>query len=191
MTIGNVTGNLTSVQLMSTAVDAAAPATIASTAMTTLSSAISAVGIDSGTAMSFLSTAGSMGMTAKDGIMGLANAYKSVSSLSQWMQGGAALSTDSLSSVAHGLNAMALLDKAGGTLVGLGAYTNMANAVVNVSKIVSGVQDGNLTQVAFSGAKLCACVALAGNPAAGFALTSAEFIYNRYAGAQQGGQAPA
>jgi hypothetical protein len=160
------------------------PATIASTAMTTLSSAISAVGIDSSTAMAFIGSASSTGMALKDGAMGLANAYKSVSSFTQWMRGGEPVSSQSLASLAHGLNAAALLDKAGGKLLGLGGYTNMASAVMNVSNIVSGVQSGNLTQVAFSGAKLCVCVALAGNPAAGFAVTAAEMLYNRLAPAQ-------
>lgn len=177
-------GNMTSVPITSIA-ETALPATIASTAMTTLSSAISAIGIDSDAAMAFIGSAGSTGMAVKDGAMGLSNAYKSVSSFAQWMRGGDPVSSQSIASLAHGLNAAALLDKAGGTLLGLGGYTNIANAVVNVSNIVSGVQSGNLTQVAFSGAKLCVCLALSGNPAAGFAVTSAEMLYNRFS-AQQG-----
>jgi hypothetical protein len=152
--------------------------TTATGLLSSLSSAIDAVGIDSSTATAFLGSAGMM----KDGFFALTNAYSSVSSFKQWMQGGPPMSSSSLTSLAHGLNAMALCDKVGGTLVGLGSYTGIAGGLVNLAKVVSGVHQGNLSQVAFSGAKLCATLALAGNPVATIAITSAEMLYKRYAG---------
>jgi hypothetical protein len=147
--------------------------------MSSLAGAIDTVGIDSTTAASFLGSAGMM----KDGFFAMTNAYSAVNSFKQWMQGGEqpTLSGSALTTLAHGLNAMALCDKVGGTLVGLGSYSGLAGGFVNLAKVVSGVQQGNMTQVVFSGAKLCATVALAGNPVATIAITSAEILYNRYA----------
>lgn len=96
----------------------ALPAAIASTAMTTLSGAISAVGIDSSAAMAFIGSASSTGMALKDGAMGLANAYKSVSSFAQWMRGGEPVSSQSLASLAHGLNALHCLTRQAASCLG-------------------------------------------------------------------------
>jgi hypothetical protein len=149
--------------------------TTGSSVVSSLAGIIDKVGIDSTTATAFLGTAGIM----KDSFFGLSNAYSSVKSFNQWMQGDQPLTGGSLTTLAHGLNAMTLLDKVGGTVVGLGNYTGIAGGFVNLAKVVSGVQQGNLSQVAFSGAKLCVSVALAGNPAAGIAIASAEFLYNK------------
>jgi len=143
-----------------------------------LSSVIDAVSIDSTTVSNFLDSASIM----KDGLFGLINVYSSYNSFQGWLSGSQPPIGSALTTVAHGLNAMALFDKVGGTVVGLGSYTGLAGSFANIANVVSGFQQSNMSQVTFSGAKLCATVALAGNPVATIAISSAEMLYKRYAG---------
>jgi len=144
--------------------------------MTGLSSTIEAVGIDSTTLRSFIDTAGML----KNGGLALTNAYGSVSSFKQWMQGGPPLSGNALATMAHGLNAMAVLDQVAGNTAGLANYTDMAGGLVNASKMIAGLQKGDMAQVLFSGAKLCATLAQIGSPIAAVTISIAEQAYNLY-----------
>lgn len=145
-----------------------------------LSGAFEQCGIDQTTVQDYL---GSVGI-AKDAGMGMMSLKNAVSSFSSWMSSDSYINNDALMTLSHGLNGVALLAKTGGGMLGgLGAYaTGATSAFVNASKVYTGVQEGNLSQALFSGAKLCAAVALSGVPAAGVALTVAEFAYNRYYG---------
>ena len=142
-----------------------------------LSGAFEQCGIDQTTVQDYL---GSVGI-AKDSGMGMMSLKNAVSSFSSWMSSDSYINKDALMTLSHGLNGVALLAKTGGGMLGgLGAYAT--GAFVNASKVYTGVQEGNLSQALFSGAKLCAAVALSGVPMAGAALTVAEIAYNRYYG---------
>jgi hypothetical protein len=145
-----------------------------------LSGAFEQCGIDQTTVQDYL---GSVGI-AKDSGMGMMSLKNAVSSFSSWMSSDSYINKDALMTLSHGLNGVAMLAKTGGGMLGgLGAYaTGATSAFVNASKVYTGVQEGNLSQALFSGAKLCAAVALSGVPMAGAALTVAEIAYNRYYG---------
>lgn len=122
----------------------------------------------------------SVASVAKDSAFALSNAYTSVKSFGQWMQGVQLPRLSNLTSLAHGVNALVLLDKVGGNLVGVSNYTGLAGGMVNASKFVQGLHEGDISKVLFSGAKLCAAMALTGNPAATAVIFAAEQAHKRY-----------
>lgn len=145
--------------------------------LTGLFSAIQSIGIDIKAATIFLNMAG----TLKEGIYAATDTFRSATSFKQWMQGGAALATSGVGALAHGLNAFIALDKAYNGALGLHNFPVVADAAKIITKLASGLENGSLPQVVFSGAKLCALVALSGNPNAKAVIAMAESMYERYA----------
>lgn len=145
--------------------------------LSSLFSAIQSIGVDTKAATIFLNVAGML----KEGVYAAADAFRSAKSFGQWMQGGATLAMSAVSALSYGLNAFVALDKAGGGAFGLGNRPNLVEGAANLSKLVSGFQNGDLPQVVFSGGKLCALLALSGNPEANAVISMAESMYERYA----------
>ena len=129
--------------------------------ISTLASAIADIIFDSNKLSSFMGVAD----VAKDSAFSLSNDYTSVKSFGQWMAGDRLLPVTNMTVLAHGINAFIFLDKLGGNLVGLSNYTGLAGGIVNTAKIVQGLHEGDISKVLFFGAKLCAAVAITGNPA--------------------------
>ena len=164
--------NTTNITISSDVVTAAAQDAAPSMLMGGLSSALDTVGVDKDTAVSFLGSAGA-------GFFALKEGYTALTTLASGLAQGSVLKN--ALGMAHSVKTLAMADKLAGTLSGLGNYTLHATAFVDANKLVSGLQNGNLSQAAFSGMRLCALAALGSNPVASIALAGAEFAYNRYA----------
>ena len=143
-----------------------------------LSNVIDAVDIDHSSLKAFMGVAGSV----KDGVFALKNAYSSIAAFGDWMSGGDELDANVLAGLVHGLHALAMCDKALGGWSVLGDSTDLTAVLTDLAGLTCGVSEWSLSQVAFSGAKLCATLALSGNTTATIAINAAELAYKTYAG---------
>ena len=98
------------------------------------------------------------------------------------ISGGDELDANFLAGLAHGLHALAMCDKVLGGWSVLGDSTDLTASLADLAGLTSGITEWNLSQVAFSGAKLCATLALSGNTTATIAINAAERAYKTYAG---------
>lgn len=175
MTINGMSSSIASLAVSQVDMSAVTPP-ISFGTISALLDVVAAVGIDSTTLKSFMDVAS----MAKDGVFASTNAYASIKSFSQWAGGGQPPFTANMGALAHGMNAVVLLAKVSGNLSGLASYTGLAGGIVNASKTLQGLQEGDTAKVLFSGGKLCAALALTGYPVAGVAVAVAEQAYNRY-----------
>jgi len=143
-----------------------------------LSNVVDAVDIDHSSLTAFMGVAGSI----KDGVFALKNAYSATAAFGDWISGGDELDANFLAGLAHGLHALAMCDKVLGGWSVLGDSTDLTASLADLAGLTSGITEWNLSQVAFSGAKLCATLALSGNTTATIAINAAELAYKTYAG---------
>ncbi|WP_368640671.1 hypothetical protein ABRZ04_05825 [Castellaniella ginsengisoli] len=186
MNISNIPGAISQTGVSSSDLSVQPPvdASGSSGLQSMLTGAFQQCGVDRETLDTYLESAGVLkdtGMALKDAGMGLWGIKSAVSSFSSWMSSDSYINSKALMTLSHGLNGVVLLAKAqGGVFSTLGAYSGAASAFLNATKVYTGLQEGNVSQALFSGAKLCAAMALSGVPAAGAALSAAEFAYNNY-----------
>ena len=119
--------------------------------LSVLFKAIQSISSDNKTATSFLNMAG----TLKESVYAATDTFRSAQTWGQWLQGGAALAMSGVNALAYGLNALIALDKACDGALGVRNHSGVVEGAANLSKLASGLQNGNLAQVVFSGAKLC------------------------------------
>jgi hypothetical protein len=146
--------------------------------------ALDTIGVDSELRDTFLGAASfaKPGAGSLGALYGLSRAVKGYGAEVH----GAWRANDLMGIAGHGLTSLANLDQvialAVGEGYGLAALSNMGGGVVNLSGLAKGMYTGNVTQIAFSGAKLAVNVALSGNGVAMGALTVGELAYKWYYG---------
>jgi hypothetical protein len=185
MNISNISGTITQTGMSSPDLPVLRPVNASGSGglQSMLTGAFQQCGVDRETLDTYLESAGVLkdaGMVLKDAGMGLWGIKNAVSSFSSWMSSDSYINSNALMTLSHGLNGAVLLAKAaGGQGFGaLGAYSGATSAFLNATQVYTNLQEGNVSQALFSGAKLCTAMALSGVPAAGVALSVAEFAYN-------------
>ncbi|MGB3274713.1 MAG: hypothetical protein WBA82_00835 [Castellaniella sp.] len=186
MNISNIPGAISQTGVSSSNLSVQPPTDVSggSSLQSMLTGAFQQCGVDRETVDTYLESAGVLkdaGMVLKDAGMGAWGIRNAISSFSSWMSSDSYINSKALMTLSHGLNSVVLLAKAhGGELSKLGAYSGATSAFLNAAQAYNSLQEGNVSQALFSGAKLCAAMALSGVPAAGVALSAAEFAYNHY-----------
>lgn len=121
------------------------------------------------------------GSVVKDSALGAFSAYCTVVSFSKCMTSGL-FSTDALSTLAHGLNATALMDRAVqtriGTGMGAGNYQAVTAGLVTTATLISRAYQGDVPGVMLSGGKLAASIACSGDSKAQQLLIAADMVYS-------------
>jgi hypothetical protein len=182
MNISNIPGTITQIGMSSSDLPVLQPTDVSGSGslQSMLTGAFQQCGVDRTTQDAFLNA----GMTGMNAWMAQGELENAASSFTSWMSSDSHIDNNALMTLAHGFNGVVLLAKSyeeGLKLPGatsLGAYSGATAAFLNVAKISTGLREGNISQVLFSGAKLFVAMALSGMPSAGIALGAAEYIWN-------------